>query len=83
MGNLGDVDVKSPLDTMVNLTNKYGPIVKLSLPGLEMVVVSDWELVHEACNDSRFRKSIKGEVEVRKKLAYPVQRPGFELLSID
>ncbi|KAK8119359.1 Bifunctional P-450:NADPH-P450 reductase [Apiospora kogelbergensis] len=63
VGNLGDVDVKSPLDTMVNLTNKYGPIVKLSLPGLEMVVVSDWELVHEACNDSRFRKSIKGEVE--------------------
>ncbi|KAK8079221.1 Bifunctional P-450:NADPH-P450 reductase [Apiospora phragmitis] len=63
VGNLGDVDVKFPLDSMVNLANKYGPIFKLSLPGLDLVVVSGWELVHEVCDDSRFKKSIKGEVE--------------------
>lgn len=64
VGNLGDVDVKFPLDSMVNLANKYGPIFKLNLPGLEMVVVSGWDLVHEVCDDSRFKKSIKGDVEV-------------------
>ncbi|KAK8033991.1 Bifunctional P-450:NADPH-P450 reductase [Apiospora rasikravindrae] len=63
VGNLGDVDVKFPLDSMVTLANKYGPIFKLSLPGLDLVVVSDWDLVHEVCDDSRFRKSIKGELE--------------------
>ena len=84
MGNLGNVDVKSPLDTLLNLSNKYGPIVKLDLPGLDMVVVSGWDLVHDACDDSRFKKSIKGEVEVRKALGHPaVQIPCFENVSID
>ncbi|KAK8059172.1 Bifunctional P-450:NADPH-P450 reductase [Apiospora saccharicola] len=63
VGNLGDVDVKFPLDSMANLANKYGPIFKLSFPGLDMVVMSGWDLVHEVCDDSRFKKSIKGEVE--------------------
>ncbi|KAK8065181.1 Bifunctional P-450:NADPH-P450 reductase [Apiospora hydei] len=63
VGNLGDVDVKFPLDSMASLADKYGPIFKLSLPGLDLVVVSDWDLVHEVCDDSRFRKSIKGELE--------------------
>ncbi|PVH97815.1 bifunctional P-450:NADPH-P450 reductase [Periconia macrospinosa] len=63
VGNLGDIDVKFPLDSMVNLTNKYGPIFKLNLPGLELVAVSDWSMVNEVCDDSRFRKSIKGDLE--------------------
>lgn len=64
VGNLGDIDVNFPLDSMVKLANKYGPIFKLNLPGLELVVLSDWDLVHEVCDDSRFRKSIKGDLEV-------------------
>ncbi|CAI6338586.1 unnamed protein product [Periconia digitata] len=65
LGNLGDLDVKFPLDSFVNLANKYGSIFKLSLPGMGLVVVSDWEMVHEVCDDSRFRKSIKGDLELR------------------
>ncbi|KAH8841643.1 hypothetical protein MCOR27_005039 [Pyricularia oryzae] len=63
VGNLPDLDVKFPLDSMVNLANKYGSIFKLDLPGLEFVTVSDWDLVHEVCDDSRFKKSIKGDLE--------------------
>lgn len=77
VGNLGDVDVKLPLDSLVNLADKYGPIFKLNLPGLEMVVVSGWDLVHEVCDDSRFKKSIKGDVEVS---AVPVP-PSITLVS--
>lgn len=66
VGNLPDLDVKFPLDSMINLANKYGSIFKLDLPGLELVTVSDWDLVHEVCDDSRFKKSIKGDLEVRE-----------------
>lgn len=69
VGNLADMNVKFPLDSMINLTDKYGPIFKLNLPGVEFVAVSDWSMVNEVCDDSRFRKSIQGELEVSSCIA--------------
>ncbi|RYP42696.1 hypothetical protein DL767_000065 [Monosporascus sp. MG133] len=63
VGNLTDIDVDYPLGSMMHLAKKYGPIYKLSLSGSDLIVVSNWELVHETCDDSRFKKSIKGDLE--------------------
>jgi cytochrome P450 / NADPH-cytochrome P450 reductase len=65
VGNITDVNKDYPLGSMLHLASKYGPIYKLSLAGEDMVVVSSWALVHEVCDDSRFKKSIKGDLEVR------------------
>jgi cytochrome P450/NADPH-cytochrome P450 reductase len=64
VGNLTDIDMEYPLGSMLHLANTYGPIYRLSLAGSDMVIVSSWELVHEVCDDSRFKKSIKGDLEV-------------------
>jgi hypothetical protein len=66
-----------PLGSMMHLAKKYGPIYKLSLAGLDLIIVSNWELVHEVCDDSRFKKSIKGDLEVC--LSYPTQSPRLYL----
>ncbi|KAJ3457900.1 hypothetical protein MRS44_012009 [Fusarium solani] len=63
VGNLTDIDMEYPLGSMLHLANTYGPIYRLSLAGSDMVIVSSWELVHEVCDDSRFKKSIKGDLE--------------------
>ncbi|KAH7028748.1 cytochrome P450 [Microdochium trichocladiopsis] len=49
---------------------RYGPIYKLSILGLDMIVLSNWKLVDEACDDSRFRKSIKGELEELRNVVH-------------
>ncbi|KAL8388716.1 hypothetical protein RB599_010054 [Gaeumannomyces hyphopodioides] len=63
VGNLTEIDIDYPLGSMMHLAKKYGPIYKLSLAGTDLIVVSSWELVHEICDDSRFKKSIKGDLE--------------------
>ncbi|KAL6360866.1 hypothetical protein LRP88_06574 [Fusarium phalaenopsidis] len=63
VGNLTDIDMEYPLGSMLHLANTYGPIYRLSLAGSDMVIVSNWELVHEVCDESRFKKSIKGDLE--------------------
>lgn len=41
-----------------------GPIYKLTLAGKKLVFVSSYDYVHETCDDTRFQKSIEGELEV-------------------
>lgn len=64
IGNITDLDSTYPLGSMVHLTKKYGPIYKLSIAGKDLVVVSSRKLVNETCDDSRFKKSIQGDLEV-------------------
>lgn len=66
VGNLTSLDLDDPSRSLAQLTSRYGPIYKLSVPGQDMIIVSSWKLVNEACDDSRFKKSLKGELEVFK-----------------
>lgn len=66
VGNLTSLDLDDPSRSFAQLASRYGPIYRLSVPGLDMIVVSSWKLVEEACDDSRFKKSLQGELEVCK-----------------
>lgn len=63
VGNLSSVDLDNPMQSFAQLSARYGPIFKLSILGQNMVFLSSWKLVNEACDDERFRKSIKGDLE--------------------
>jgi hypothetical protein len=64
VGNLTSLDLDDPSQSFAQLASRYGPIYRLSVPGLDMIIVSSWKLVHEVCDDSRFKKSLQGELEV-------------------
>lgn len=66
LGNLTSLDLDDPSHSLAQLASRYGPIYRLSVPGLDMIIVSSWKLVNETCDDSRFKKSLQGELEVRK-----------------
>ncbi|KAH7031507.1 bifunctional P-450:NADPH-P450 reductase [Microdochium trichocladiopsis] len=63
VGNLTSIDLEDPSRSFSQLAARYGPIYKLAVPGLDMIIVSNWKLVNEACDDSRFQKSLKGDLE--------------------
>jgi len=66
VGNLGDLDPENAIRSMTGLIHQYGDIVKLSLIGRELVIVGSQELVNEVCDQSRFKKIVKGALgEVR------------------
>lgn len=68
VGNLTCLDLDDPSRSFAQLASRYGPIYRLSFPGQDLIVVSSWRLVNEACDDSRFKKSIQGDLEVCKPI---------------
>ena len=60
VGNLGDLDPENAIQSMTGLIQQYGEIVKLSLIGREIVIVGSQELVNEVCDQTRFKKVVKG-----------------------
>ena len=70
LGNLFDLDLQNPLQSVIKLAADYGPIFKLSTPNSTRVIVSGRDLVNEVCDDSRFDKYIAGGlVELSKGVA--------------
>ncbi|MDM0019292.1 bifunctional cytochrome P450/NADPH--P450 reductase [Variovorax saccharolyticus] len=66
IGNLGELDSKAPIQSMMRLAGIYGPIFKLTLLGRDVYVVSSQELVNELCDESRFNKRVHGPLhEIR------------------
>ncbi|KAK6531769.1 hypothetical protein TWF694_002938 [Orbilia ellipsospora] len=63
VGNIFDMDTVTPLKTLENFADQYGPIYKLRLGGREILVLSSWELVHEACDEKRFAKQVSSALE--------------------
>jgi cytochrome P450 / NADPH-cytochrome P450 reductase len=58
VGNLLDLDASHPIESLMDLARKYGPIYELELPGGSRVIVSGYELVDELCDESRFDKML-------------------------
>jgi cytochrome P450/NADPH-cytochrome P450 reductase len=58
VGNLLDVDIYTPVQGMVRLAHKYGPIYRLSLQDRSLIVVSGFDLVDDLCDEKRFDKRV-------------------------
>ncbi|KAG6357672.1 hypothetical protein INS49_013551 [Diaporthe citri] len=69
VGNLTSLDLEGPSRSFAQLASRYGSIYRLSFPGQDLIVVSSWRLVNEACDDSRFKKSIQGDLEELRNVA--------------
>ena len=59
VGNLFDLDASHPVESLMDLARKYGPIYELEVLGSgSRVIVSSHELVDELCDESRFDKML-------------------------
>ena len=66
IGNLRDLDINSPTESLGRLAKIYGEIYKLQLPGEELIVLSSQALVNEVCDTKRFyKKVLRPLVELR------------------
>ena len=67
VGNVLQIDRKSPIEGFIATAREYGPIFKLTVPGGTRVFVSGPSLVEEICDDDRFDKKVTGGLSnVRK-----------------
>lgn len=58
LGNLPQIDFHRPLQSILKLSDEYGPIFRLDMPGRSEIFISSPELVADACDSSRFDKKI-------------------------
>lgn len=58
IGNLLDVDIYTPVQGMVRLAHKYGPIYRLGFQDRSLIAVSGFDLVDELCDEKRFDKKV-------------------------
>jgi cytochrome P450/NADPH-cytochrome P450 reductase len=63
LGNLLEFDRVSPVQGLVKLANRYGPIFQLKVRGRRLIVVSGFTLVDELCDQSRFDKTVDGALQ--------------------
>src|SRR5919112_6061218 len=66
LGNIRDLDLAAPIDSLLRLAREYGPIYKLSTPTGDRLVVSGPELVADLVDDARFDKLVTGGVSQLK-----------------
>ncbi|AKT36069.1 bifunctional cytochrome P450/NADPH--P450 reductase [Chondromyces crocatus] len=60
LGNAPDIDTDSPVMSMVQLSERLGPIYKLAFPGRSMLVLGNHALAAEAGDEARFGKYVGG-----------------------
>lgn len=56
VGNINDIDREAPMLSIVNLSQRYGEVFKLTVLGKEKVFFSTQELANELCDEKRFEK---------------------------
>lgn len=69
LGNLLNLDLQSPIQSMMELAKTYGPIFRLQVPTEDLVVISSRELGHEVCDETRFDKKVHGPLDVVRDYA--------------
>lgn len=56
IGNLLDLQDEVPIHALERLVDIYGPIFKFKIGAREQIVVGDYELFNELCDETRFWK---------------------------
>ncbi len=69
IGNFHQLSGKPPIQTLLALSQQYGPIYELKLLNKKLVVISGNELIDELCDEKRFHKIVAGPVEKLRVLA--------------
>ncbi|KAL7821162.1 cytochrome P450 [Trichoderma aethiopicum] len=70
VGILPHIDLASPLFSLIELLKPYGPIVQFSIGGELNIFVHSVELMNELCDESRFHKDIKQELEKLRHIVH-------------
>ncbi|KAF4924779.1 Bifunctional cytochrome P450/NADPH--P450 reductase [Colletotrichum viniferum] len=63
LGNILDIDLVSPLDSLISLVAKHGPIFSLTFAVKREITISSRELVEEVSDETRFCKLVTSGVE--------------------
>ncbi|KAK0733497.1 cytochrome P450 [Lasiosphaeria miniovina] len=63
VGNIQELDPSFAVSSFWRLAEIYGPIFSLNLVSRKVVIVSNFELINEVCDDSRFEKFVSGPQE--------------------
>ena len=63
IGNVLDINIEAPVQSLIDLQKVHGPIYRLQRPGGQFLVVSSEELVRELCDEKRFDKFIHTSLE--------------------
>jgi cytochrome P450/NADPH-cytochrome P450 reductase len=58
VGNLLDLNPRTPVQGLMKLAQEFGPIFQLDMLGRPLVIVSGFELVNELSDETRFDKKI-------------------------
>lgn len=58
IGNLGLLDGTAPVQSMMQIARRFGPIYQLEVFKRRLLVVSSQQLVNEVCDEQRFEKSV-------------------------
>ena len=69
IGNLFDVDGDAPIQSLMPLAVRCGPIFKITILGYTMIWLSSQELVSEVCDETRFSKQVHNSLLELRALA--------------
>jgi cytochrome P450/NADPH-cytochrome P450 reductase len=69
VGNLLDLDLTSPVQSLITLAREMGPIFEMDMMGKPFTVVWGFSLVDELCNERRFDKSVRGALRKVRAIA--------------
>ncbi|KAH6949411.1 cytochrome P450 [Ilyonectria sp. MPI-CAGE-AT-0026] len=81
LGNVQELELETPLRSMLALADRFGEIFRLRLPGKSLVFVTTQALCNEVCNEKRFRKSVGGVLGLALKWAR--HGPDFHIMASD
>jgi cytochrome P450/NADPH-cytochrome P450 reductase len=62
IGNVLSLATDAPVQALMRLARKYGPIYRLDMPFERLVVVSSRELAQELCDQTRFGKEVHASI---------------------
>jgi len=71
LGNIPDIDLDHPIESLGRIADTYGEIFKLRLGrGDDKIFISSQNLLNELCDEKRFMKIVDGPLAQVRNLAY-------------
>jgi cytochrome P450 / NADPH-cytochrome P450 reductase len=62
VGNIFELQDEVPIRALERVSEVYGPIFKVRVPGRESIMVSGFDLFDELCDETRFYKLLGGKL---------------------